>query len=636
MRLRLPAERVLKRSCRPGARGARIVAAGLGLIGGVWAVPSAAWLVQLGSGPGGVASTVAVDDAGDVIAAGGLDGPFAVVKLAGASGTELWRRTIPGAIGSGSAAKTIVDADGDVIAAGWLSNGSLPGASDFAVVKLNGATSAELWHQEISGTGTPDLPLIVDDLARDVAVDPNGDVLAVGRLYNAPPLGFDFTVIKLAGTTGAELWRRELGGSDSDVAVRVIVDGTGDLFATGIRDGLLSVVRLAGATGAELWTAQLGDVFTTPEATVDAAGDVIAGGVAIFQGFVVVKFAGGTGAQLWRGEAAAGGTYTFPNHLLHALAVDPAGNVIAAGLLDVRPPVRDFAVAKFDGGSGALLWKFVPGPLYGFDTSGEASDVGVDAAGDVTVVGWLPLRAPSGPKSHFVVMKLAGGDGRPLWRQEINVGALSDRAQALVLAGGGVVAAGQLDSTFAVARLGGLDGAIGPVAGNRLQVEDHATDASRRKVVGRLKDANLVTPPVGSPGDPTLGGATLKLVNPTTSESATIILPGGSRWRAAGNPPGSRGYSYADPGGMAGPCTKVRATPHKVLQVACSGAFGSIPFTLDEPSQGSLVLSMRLGSADPQCATFGGTVLEDAGTSNPGPGGSFRATTAPRVFGSCP
>jgi hypothetical protein len=68
----------------------------------------------------------------------------------------------------------------------------------------------------------------------------------------------------------------------------------------------------------------------------------------------------------------------------------------------------------------------------------------------------------------------------------------------------------------------------------------------------------------------------------------------------------------------------------------CLGTLGPIPFTLDEPTQGSLIVSLELGTATPQCARFGGSVLRDQGTASPGPSGRFQAANANAFAGDCP
>jgi hypothetical protein len=59
-----------------------------------------------------------------------------------------------------------------------------------------------------------------------------------------------------------------------------------------------------------------------------------------------------------------------------------------------------------------------------------------------------------------------------------------------------------------------------------------------------------------------------------------------------------------------------------------------MPFTLDEPTQGSLSVSVRFGSDLSQCALFGGTVVADHGI-GAGVGGIFKARGAAEANGTC-
>jgi len=65
-----------------------------------------------------------------------------------------------------------------------------------------------------------------------------------------------------------------------------------------------------------------------------------------------------------------------------------------------------------------------------------------------------------------------------------------------------------------------------------------------------------------------------------------------------------------------------------------------IPFTLEETSQGALVVSVQFGGAEPQCAWFGGDITRDTGTQYPRPPqgarGIFKARDAKAAAATCP
>jgi hypothetical protein len=158
---------------------------------------------------------------------------------------------------------------------------------------------------------------------------------------------------------------------------------------------------------------------------------------------------------------------------------------------------------------------------------------------------------------------------------------------------------------------GCLDGALEnvtgeqPVGGKRLLLRDAEGNAARRKIIATAADQLIETPLPGSADDPALAGAVLTLRNPGTGESATFTLPS-SGWRRIGEGlPGPQGYTYSDRGGANGPCHYVSVRRGRRFKAACSGATGDIPFTLDEPSQGALAVTLQLGDANTFCMSFG-------------------------------
>src|SRR5262249_39565161 len=144
---------------------------------------------------------------------------FTVIKLSGLSGTEQWRRIIDGSNpNSGDRCSSLaLDQGGDIIAAGQAENAP-PTRADFTVAKISSVDGSLVWRTDIDGTASLD-----NDFASGVAVSSTGDPIAVGFTTNdriAPGYGPlpDFTIVKLAGSNGNELWRRTMSGSDAGSA----------------------------------------------------------------------------------------------------------------------------------------------------------------------------------------------------------------------------------------------------------------------------------------------------------------------------------------------------------------------------------------------------------------------------------
>lgn len=479
------------------------------------------------------------------------------------------------------------DGAGNIIAGGQACP---QGDCEALVVKLDGVTGEVLWHWP----GPTDPP--ESFATTKVAVDSAGDVF-VGEIP---------VVVKLAGTDGTELWRRSVGGS------AVVVDTAGDVYAV---SG--SVIKLSGADGTTIWNAT-GDF---PHAiAVDTNGDVFAGAL----NGNLTKFDGSSGAQLWRtdvsfevgkritvdgaGDVIAGrykvlgtdGTLLWTMFNMHATAVDSAGDVF------VVPEFSSvFDVRKLSGVDGTTIWART---LSGF---GDADRVAVNAADDVVVVGYI-----SG--SGLVVTKYRGADGTQLWWRNMADGGATEFV--LTAEDDAVIAGVSAGPRFLVAKM------TGPSPGTKLVVRDKDGDPARRRLVVTVRDPALLIAPPGSPGDPTIRGATVTLMNPTSGETGIMMLPA-EHWEGRGDPPGTKGYQYKDVSQSAGPCRKAKLSSRRLLKIDCKGA--DIPFSLDEPSgQGELHVRLETGVETLRhCVAFGGDIKRDV-PAEAGGSGLFKARRA--------
>lgn len=172
-----------------------------------------------------------------------------------------------------------------------------------------------------------------------------------------------------------------------------------------------------------------------------------------------------------------------------------------------------------------------------------------------------------------------------------------------------------------------------PVSGKRLVVRDKDGDPTQRKILATAADPLIEVPLPGSANDPSLLGATLELRNPVSGEAAQFFLPPGPEWGRLGGQKGLRGYVYRDRAGNHGPCRLLSVRRGRRFKAVCSGAYGDIAFTLDEPSQGTLTVTLRLGGANLHCMSFGGTLIRDSQAIG-GAVGVFSAKNAPAA--ACP
>ena len=173
--------------------------------------------------------------------------------------------------------------------------------------------------------------------------------MAAGFLCNwSPPTGAQFisTVIKFNGVTGAELWRQVVAvGAIATLDARAMWSPQASTKKRHLSD--FTAIKFNGATGADsgarsLTAPAMPLVRTRPGGCQRRSGQ--RGGRRRYHeqrhqpDFTVIKFNGATGTEIWRqvindADANANG---FNTPEARALAIDPAGNVVAAGLHEQR------------------------------------------------------------------------------------------------------------------------------------------------------------------------------------------------------------------------------------------------------------------------------------------------------------
>lgn len=267
-----------------------------------------------GTAPNVNGASLIHDGAGDLLAA--LQRDLAdgsrlgtIVKLDPLTGSEMWRLEIPGA----RFYAITVDAAGDAAAVGKINLSEF--SHDTLVIKVSGQTGAELWREQRSGGGG-----YYDHEFTSVAATSNGDFLVGGSLakprFYHDPGDPGFSVLRLRASDGVELWWEEVGdyGKVEDIAI----DPNGDVVAVG--DDLYSAflaVKLRASDGALLWSAPT--TLDDPEGlegaaavAVDAAGDVFVAGSlddpawpdTATTAVTTLKLAGPAGSILWRHDAS--------------------------------------------------------------------------------------------------------------------------------------------------------------------------------------------------------------------------------------------------------------------------------------------------------------------------------------------
>ena len=156
---------------------------------------------------------------------------------------------------------------------------------------------------------------------------------------------------------------------------------------------------------------------------IDQAGNLVTAGVSLYPAyswdcaFVVTKVSRSSGTILWRQEFPdCGEDETWESSGQEQVSIDSAGDVVV-GRRDIG--WRTFAVYKFSGASGHLLWRKTVGeyPKHG----PYAHAITLDAAGNVVVGAGLKSleNHVNCPTTEFVVSKLDAKTGAEMWRRSV-------------------------------------------------------------------------------------------------------------------------------------------------------------------------------------------------------------------------
>ena len=191
-------------------------------------------LIRFDGGGYDRAGTIAVDGAGNSYLGGAVDegdpgSSFAVIKL-GPDGGVRWSARYNGSRGGvgGQANAVAVDDAGNVYAAGYVGDGVIFNTNyDYLVVKF-GPDGTQQWAQRYDGPGAN------SDFAEQVVVDAAGNVYATGFSYGAD-FDYDWATLKFAAD-GTVLWERRLdapGPSDDRAADMALLPG-GNVVVSGV------------------------------------------------------------------------------------------------------------------------------------------------------------------------------------------------------------------------------------------------------------------------------------------------------------------------------------------------------------------------------------------------------------------
>jgi outer membrane protein assembly factor BamB len=342
--------------------------------------------------------------AGDGVVVAGMIHPstrpdLGVVKLDAATGAPAWTYTIDGTYpttrnySSIDYAQSIaLGTSGDVFVVGQVENQPV----ETVTLRLRGDDGAELWR--VAGE-----PL---NLGATAALDPHGDLVIVGASGGSP----ESRIRKHAAPSGLSLWQTTLEGTvrasklDALGDVVLLTDAFAPPVDGNCCDSFQLVAKLAGSTGAVVWQRELGNLSLSA-LDVDATGDVLlaGGGSAPYEqdrwDLLVMKLSAADGRTSW--SRAVDGSARSGDAAL-SLAVGPPGLVTVGGYLRATETGADVAILQLALSDGRLRSRFV---LRRATDDDFIAALAVDPAGHVVAAGRLGDLSGRRRRQRFVVVK---------------------------------------------------------------------------------------------------------------------------------------------------------------------------------------------------------------------------------------
>jgi uncharacterized delta-60 repeat protein len=297
------------------------------------------------------AQAIALDGVGNVYVTGvsydsGTGSDYATIKY-NPSGDTVWVRRYNGPGNSGDVAEAIaLDGSGNVYVTGY-SYGSGT-SSDYATIKYN-SSGVEQWVRRYDGPGND------DDYAEAIALDGVGNVYVTGYSYGSGTSS-DYATIKY-NSSGDEQWIRRYNGpgNNYDYAYAIALDGAGNVYVTGWSEGSGTYRDYAtikyNSSGDELWAKRYNgpgnDYDYASAIALDGSGNVYVTGVSYGSGtssdYATIKY-NPSGVEQWIRR------YNGPGNsgdAAYAIALDGAGNVYVTGYSYGSGTYDDYATIKY-------------------------------------------------------------------------------------------------------------------------------------------------------------------------------------------------------------------------------------------------------------------------------------------------
>ena len=329
-----------------------------------------------------------------------------------------WTQRYNGTANKSDYAKDIaVDSNGNVIVSGYVKNASTN--YDFVTIKYTPDGNIA-WTQTYNSSDS------YADFAIAMAIDANSNIIVAGYSYTAT--NYDGIIIKY-NSSGSQLWAQKYNysASSADYFYDVAIDPNGNIYAVGKKDKDCLVVKYT-PNGTFSWATTYNGTVNGWDILysigIDNSGNVYAcgetAGTGTNQDCLTLKYSP-SGALLWAKS------YDGPANgwdMLEAIALDSAGNVYVTGSVETATD-SNYITIKYSPDGNSPWTASYSGTATGWD---EAHAIAVTSDSNVVVTGY----SQSTTSADAATVKYNSQTGEQLWAARYNgAGNSTDYADAI-------------------------------------------------------------------------------------------------------------------------------------------------------------------------------------------------------------
>ena len=287
-------------------------------------------------------------------------------------------------------------------------------AQDYVTIKYTVDSNIPVWVASYNGPGN------FRDVAYDIALDNSGNVYVTGVSDGVTPDG-DYATIKYAPDSNAAVWvaRYDGPGNLFDDAQGVAVDGSGNVYVTGASRGSVNwdyaTIKYTASSNIPVWVARYDGPgndwdFARSIAVDDSCNVYVTGETFNGTDLDYATVKYTVDSNIPVWVAIYDGPADSNDDIAYDIAVDNSGNIYVTGASEGNDTGMDCTTIKYAPDSNIPVWVArYNGPANSFD---QGNALAIDSSGNIYVTGESDSNTTS---MDYITIKYGPDSNVPVW-----------------------------------------------------------------------------------------------------------------------------------------------------------------------------------------------------------------------------